>query len=456
MKTYTLILLVIVALISAACGSVSDRTEAVAPWSKPYLYVNDITLTEESIQKPGVWEGSVTYPVIAGLRNRNVQNTINRQFRDYAVRFAEKNTAWDTGTQPYYRHSHWYPAANYNNVLCIRLYSFEQLKENSRHSTETFLFDLNTGRRLGLEDLFVKGTDFVDVISNAIKEDILRQNFDEEYLYRPFDRIEKTQPFVLTDSALVIDLPANNPYVAGGAPLSFTIPLAKLGASLDIFGKFLQGRALYENQSGKKHMLPGRVAVHVKSMEKEGPGYYLRATYAQLANTPNIELQEQLNQRFAQEAAVFINDAEFIKEAERLYQEDSSRSVHKTKHVGVTANFANILCINDYQVVWRPWSDQAEETRRVYLYDTVSGRPLALKDLFVDGSDFQSVIDAHIRQNIEEFQLQLPRPFTGVSESAKFYLEGQNLIIYSLYDDVSGQLFIIPFEKFGDLLVFYR
>lgn len=450
---------IFLAMVTATCGNVSKKKAwTVAPWDKPYLYVNNLTFTEETIQqKREGCEITVAYPVISGLRNRKAQEAINRQFRDYAVRFAEKQTVTEAGNRLFYRHSHWYLAANYNNVLCIRFYSFEQTKDDSQHRTETFLYDLNTSRRLRLEDLFVGGTDYVKIISNAIKEDILRQNFEEEYFYRPFDRIEKEQPFSLTDSALIIDLPYNNPYIAGGMSLSFTIPLAKLGAAIDVFSKYLQGRSLYENQTGKKHMLPGRVTIHAKSIVKEGQGYSLRTTYEEFANIPNKELQEMLNRRFAEEAASFMDGTDFIRKAEKLYREDNSRSTHKSKNIGVTANYANVLCITDYEVVWCTWSEQSEESRRAYIYDTVSGRPLALKDLFTEGADYQSVISAHIRRNIEELQLKMARPFTGISEDTQFYLDGQNLIIYSLHEnDFSDQLFMIPFDAFGDMLIFYQ
>lgn len=107
---------------------------------------------------------------------------------------------------------------------------------HGNHYDMAYIFDMETGDRVQLSDLFEKETDYVSILNKFIKKDIegiqqeyLQSNKDSTWMpYLGFSTIAKDQHFYLTDDALVIffDLYEIASY-AEGIP-SFRIPLEAL------------------------------------------------------------------------------------------------------------------------------------------------------------------------------------------------------------------------------------
>jgi hypothetical protein len=465
-KTTILCLTFLLSLMLVSCSNKSARTPipetGFSLWEKAYLLVNNIEISDEtiSLQRPG-YEGTVRYPQISGLLDQTVQEAINGVLRHEAESFIHEQPSDHKAGAGYYMSMYWHVAANYNNVLGITVFKYAQEPENYKEERIDFLFDLNTGSSLELKDLFADKDSCLTLVSNAVKEEIIRQNMEEETLYRPFDRIDEHQPFTVTASELVIHFPRGNPYFIYGSPLEFTLPFSSFGDEVIVYSKYQREQSIYEKPVFKKHMLPGPTTVKRKAIEKAHDSCWIEAAYVELQNVPDSGLQERLNRQFAEESLAFAAEPEFIRQANETFKEDNSRVSHKNRHMYVSANYADILCIVQSDFIYQAWNQVARHTSKTFLYNSQTGRPLLLDDLFCDGTDYVLVFERYIRQEIINLgrEITLPQPIVG--ENTRFYLDGENFYIYSLngtsmLESYGIQPFIIPFEAFGEnALVFH-
>jgi hypothetical protein len=460
-KAVLLHLALAAALLLASCDGVAPAAPGDDDliWNKPYVLLNNIEVLEESLPLP---EGTspdsrLTYPRISGLKDHQVQDRINRLLQAEAERFAESKPASSDQKRPLSRAISWSVWANYNNLLNIEYYMFTSSEGLWENEISSLLFDLTTGDLLKLEDLFADRTRAQALVSSAIKKQILRENMEEEILYRPFVRIADDQPFALTDNGLLIRFPLRNPYFFG--EMSFILPFSLFGDELVALGKYGTAQSIFEEPGRKKQVLEGPVGVLQKRFDAGGDGYFLTAAYIELENLPNGELQERLNRLFAEKAAAFMNNPEFIREAKENMRLE--RETYKSMFIFMTANFADILCIVESDSIFSPWNGEHQESRQTYLYNIRTGQPLALKDLFRDGVDYVAIINQYIREAIARHGPVDRVPFSTITEETGFYLDHSQLYIYGLIDGSPADsaelgIVMIPFEAFGEEgMIFY-
>ena len=90
-------------------------------------------------------------------------------------------------------------ALSANNLLSVSTTYFDS---NPIHG---LLFRLSDGKKLGLKDIFTKGTDYVSLLNKQVELAILEGEIDEgEILYKPFSGIKPDQEFLLNYSDLYI------------------------------------------------------------------------------------------------------------------------------------------------------------------------------------------------------------------------------------------------------------
>ncbi len=294
-------------------------------------------------------------------------------------------------------------------------------------------------------------------ISNAIKEEIMRQNLEEEVLYRPFSRIAENQPFALHGSMLEIVFPRGNPYFIGGREMNFLLPFSLFGDDLVILGRYRADQPLFEQAAFRKFMLPGPARTRRKTIETQGPGYEVNVYYIELENLPNPGLQERLNRQIAAEAKAFAEDQDFARQALEAYNRNSANFSRKERHVYRSDNFADILCIVQNDSIYLSGTGKYQYARRTYLFDTRTGRPLELKDLFREGVDYIALINRHIADEIALRHPENRPPFSTITAATWFYLQGQHLYILLEEDETQAvQSFWIPFEAFGENVLIFR
>lgn len=99
-----------------------------------------------------------------------------------------------------------------------------------------------------------------------------------------------------------------------------------------------------------------------------------------------------------------------------------------------------------------------------------TGEIATLKDIFTDGSDYQTVISEYIREEMERYnkesedgevywigKSEFTDGYEGIDDEQDFYLDGQNriVIVFDEYEVAPGymgvQKFVIPQSVAGDM-----
>lgn len=95
-------------------------------------------------------------------------------------------------------------------------------------------------------------------------------------------------------------------------------------------------------------------------------------------------------------------------------------------------------------------------TRRAYTLDVKNGNKLKIKNLFKNGYDYKSFIDKEIKKQVDankEKYFQGLEGFNGINDEVKFYINGDNLVIYYGQYEIAPYAsgipeFNIPIQKF--------
>ncbi|WP_024614909.1 DUF3298 and DUF4163 domain-containing protein [Clostridium sp. Ade.TY] len=95
-------------------------------------------------------------------------------------------------------------------------------------------------------------------------------------------------------------------------------------------------------------------------------------------------------------------------------------------------------------------------TRRAYTLDVKNGNKLKIKNLFKNGYDYKSFIDKEIKKQVDankEKYFEGLEGFNGINDEVKFYINGDNLVIYYGQYEIAPYAsgipeFNIPIQKF--------
>ncbi|MHB8157579.1 MAG: polysaccharide deacetylase family protein, partial [Desulfocucumaceae bacterium] len=198
-RKYALIL--VLTILVPACGPLSRQqpveavrqevvnTMAAKPVNsnKAYLVENGVRINERRLQD----NSEIFYPEIEGLLDKAIQEKINADIKNTVSAYTSVLSAAGAahgggkpGVPPEIQHGGYYVHGNYNNILSVSHYYY--VVDSGSHKTwvKAYLYDLNTGNRLTLKDLFVKDADYRSLVNSAITERIIRENLDESNLVR--------------------------------------------------------------------------------------------------------------------------------------------------------------------------------------------------------------------------------------------------------------------------------
>lgn len=467
MRKLMIFLLFILLVTSAACSNTSvievepyDRTFAIDE-NREYILVNPIEINSiPLLSNTDNIEISIYYPEITGLKDINVENKINKIFKDRAEAFLKPHDFDKESHGKIYRNMSFFVTANYNNVLSIRIDTYMNKPDSWQSSMDTVLLDLNTGDQLALADLFLDDSIYATVVYDYILSEIMRQDLVEDTLYRPLTSIEENQSFYISDNELIIFYQYDNPYFRYGNPMFFYIPFHRLSEPVVIYDKYLDANIFVESPSQKK-MLPNKISYTQKRDERVDHGYYMEVGYLQLENLPNKSLQEMLNKIMYDTYIDFINDEAFIQEALAAYRENDQAHSNRFVNFWVTANYSKILSIQMEAYVSLAGTNTPKYNRKTYLYHIETGTPIVLKDLFKDDVDYIRIINEEINLRFREwgYERRLLEPFSTINEDAKFYLDQDGVVIYFdqgeiLRESESPPIVYIPFSAFDGGTIF--
>ena len=105
---------------------------------------------------------------------------------------------------------------------------------------EPFPYRYPTGEFYGLGELFIKGSDYVGILTEIVRKQIEEQAGNEDVYYFPdsFDGIDSDQPFYITEQGLnLYFLPYEIAPYAAGFP-TFLVTFDEISDIIDKEGKF--------------------------------------------------------------------------------------------------------------------------------------------------------------------------------------------------------------------------
>lgn len=183
-------------------------------------------IVEKRIEQNGI---NIVYPQVTGLTDTEVQERINRAIEDGVQGLIAEQRQWpDTSGLNIQEMIGTYKiGVNKNGILSVRLENY-MYPEHAAHGTtmvKSVTVDLETGKVYTLGNLFQRGTDFIMILNQMI-----RQQFKERDLpmINEFRGITVNQDYYLTPKNLVIYFQAYE-YTPGyvGIP-EFEIPYRKI------------------------------------------------------------------------------------------------------------------------------------------------------------------------------------------------------------------------------------
>ncbi len=171
---------------------------------------------------------TIQYPVISGLENSQVQDQINGIFRkaaEDAAREGVKNAAdlapfvaqypdMPSQCETYFNYHIKY---NQNNTLSLIFLNYQYSGGAHGGTLQTsYTFNLKTGSQYGLKDLFKAGTDYVTIISDSIKKQLVEKDL-VSLLFEPFTKIRDDHSYYLSGNGVTVYFQQYEimPYVAG-------------------------------------------------------------------------------------------------------------------------------------------------------------------------------------------------------------------------------------------------
>jgi hypothetical protein len=183
---------------------------------------NIAAITERKIENDRV---HVTFPVVNGLNDLQIQNKVNEKIRDSIYKMIW-NEGFEKEPQSLVEGSYQI-ALNNGSVISMVLNLTFCLPDNSdlQNKVKSYTFDLRTGELYKFEDLFKRDSGYVERINKMIKQQIIERNIP---LLKKFKSIEKDEKFYLTPEAVVVYYPVNEYTPAEFGVLEFAVNIGEV------------------------------------------------------------------------------------------------------------------------------------------------------------------------------------------------------------------------------------
>jgi hypothetical protein len=498
-----MICILAIVLLITGCRTVENRTDIYAtsesvqqiyttfnnPVSEPsdikYLVPN--ALSEVSMEKlpkvesPRAVSGpkhTLNYPVYSGLKSREIQEKVNSQiqsvifeigkqldpktivpFRGIKKIINDKSTLSDS-------YISLYTSFSANNILSVRAYgsgtykaSVEAFKESTWVSIAKGLtIDLNTGENVPLEALFVDGYDYESAINDAIAEQIGQSNLmDEAYmeytyfparLTKPFDGIKPDQPYILDQFNLTIIIDANDArFDSGFDQATFSITLAKFGENLAIDKRYFElENNLFIDETERRSLPEWKAGGHGRSYNYNGTFEggtwflmaYIQGDQSEQNDNNSDDKLDAIYDALIADSKVYLNG---------LKIEGKDNHVEMTLSKVMYGRYASI-----FKSLWLANGNDYSGTLAYLMYD-VSGKQLTLDDLFIEGFEYEPILNEQIGIKFSEIGQFTDQEIATMFAAKSFTLNQSSVTIHLPLPDLrTGTNFYqvdFPFEIFG-------
>jgi hypothetical protein len=403
------------------------------------------------------------YQVISGLKDKLVEEKINKELKEVSNNlFTQLESELSSSKKEYslkykQKRMNSYISYSFNNVIFVEFYtSIETIVQGFDYSPTaknvSYGYDLNTGERIVLADLFKPGFDYKTKINNFICQYLIENNYDDyeaERMVKPFQGIKENQSFSFGFEGLRIILDEkNDEFFNNGYYDQILIPLKYLGDDLYIFDKYFdESESIFEKQRLIKKPFPNQIEFKVNNVIQEGgERYFIEITQGEFINIPNKEIQNKLN-----EMVKYTADLESFKEKAKAIK-DVNLSSHFVYFVNLFMNSGGYISVAVSEEIF--YKNVYERKRKTFNYDFNLNKELVLQDLFVEGTDIKSIIKSYI-SNLD-YILTEEMVEVGVAEAVStnnYYFDEYGVSVYfspagSKLDEFQKWIWI-PYEKFG-------
>jgi len=465
------ILLLIVLTATVACqkpgsgntAGTGTENQNIMPFSeRRFVYTNGLDYSEKQISsQEGSTKINKSYLVLSGFKNKNVEEKINQDITttiDQTMDELLANSASENGGKaPEFnlKGSSAVVSYNCNNVLFIECYANAEFTLNSevvsRQRLKAVGYDLNTGVKLQLKDLFKNGSAYEKLINDYILMHIIENNYDDPdsgYMNKPFQGIREGQNFSFSVDGLKIILDEkNDEFEDLGYPNTVNIPLSAIGDELAVFDRYYDANANLFDKNGIKKLLPNISEFKVsKLLQESGENYNIYIEEGEFINIADEAVKTMLDN-----LAVSRLDVEgFRKRAAAQADANPGEHFGSISHdVSTMMNSGGYMSI----VVWDSVYENGEvkETAKYVNYDFNKKSLMKLKDVFFGNFDYRTVIAAIANNQYKNYN---PEHLADISKDAisedDFFFDESGLEIHlNPQSDKSYRSFWIPYEKIG-------
>ncbi|WP_031518070.1 RsiV family protein [Desulfofalx alkaliphila] len=369
------------------------------------LEIIDIRVSEDENQ-------SWTYFQISGLRDQGVEDKVNGAIES----LFKKMVPYATGEKllPYRGAESalqgsrevldgviWVmPQFNCNNVLSVMAYvmvTYDNPNPGPDHflALESLNFDLNTGETFSITDVFTDDADGLGIANEAIADEIKRRNtasdiYSDFALAAPFKGIGRDQKFYLAYDGLRIVIDYNNPeFDVGFSYIEVAVPFYGPDGYMAITERFYdKDRSIFVNEHVTKRFLED----NYRNFSSERDSYRENGAEWIIYLARPKDLPEGFNEPVDALRLDRGGRAAFSERGLAVSLVEQNIYVHR---IGPYVNISSYLHIitDANESLW-------EETYCTY---TEAGKPLEIKDLFVDGYDYHGLINDTVQGVLKEY-----------------------------------------------------
>ncbi|MDF2889738.1 MAG: hypothetical protein K0R80_105 [Clostridia bacterium] len=468
---FVLLLLSIFNMVGCESKSVSiepevEEIKATIPFDeRRFIYNNGLELDYDSHETRDEDRTLISnyYPVISGLKDKSVQDKINKELAELAKTQLQKLeadlpiTIKDKILRFDHKRANAYISYNFNNIIFVEYgaaidATFKENEYYPLYKDFSYGYDLNTGDRIELDDIFKAGSDYKTKLNNFICQYIIENNYDDyetEMMSKPFQGIRDNQSFTLRLDGLMIILDEkNDEFVNKQYSDRIYIPLKTIGDDLYIFDKYFDvNKSIFEKEKLSKKLFPNQLEYKINRILEEGnERYFLSITQGEFFNVPNKEIEKKLNEMVVPR----IDVEAFIEKANTLT--GVNESAHLIHNIGLYTNAGDYLSMSVTEEIF--FKNSYELIRETFNYDFNLNKEVLLRDLFVGGTDIADILKENIKKMnypVTEEILEL-----GVIEAVnanKFYFDESGVAIYFSPEgaklDSYQEWVYVPFESFG-------
>ncbi len=354
----------------------------ITPLNKYSTYnENDLEIIEKKV---GNEEDYMSYFQISGLKDKNIEDKINKNISDtfQKLSFSEQRGCINL--------------SNFNNVLSYNCYYYDEKTDTNKDLY--FNIDLNTGEDIKFDDLFVKNVNFKDFIPKIIYNGLfVSKTLDNMYGYidkdLDYSEIEdKTIEYLYLFNKKKFDFSVND--IGIDIIIKDDIFEIKYIDNLDkiaVFDRYKSKESLFEKDNiGFKDIYIGTYYSHDSSCDRLG--YISDNYYTQIYSSVDskdetnilntiIKHDLDLNKPDSLDATVYAADYSLIKVSSNLYNLYVLGSSFKMKKDYFKNTFLDVLLSNLREMkpfIWFADYDTDQLDKKNVSYQSIN------KDIYID------------------------------------------------------------------------